>query len=242
MRPVSPEVHGLSQVVPWIFTAKVLLFPYFGFVAAIRTQVAARRVPAGPFRRRPPSARSFRTASPRRSTWPPTTCATPRSASWRWPQRSRSRRGAHALGSRTRSSAGSSSATAGEPLGELRMARNPAGLDPVHGPLGTRSAPACTSRAGTLRIARRPALPADPRGDLLQAGPLLVHARRAGDARRTRPRGLFRRQRAVRLRHHGRAPPARRARRRRRHRAVAAVCDGRSARRCRPVASASWPS
>ena len=40
--------------------------------------------------------------------------------------------------------------------------------------MGRRCARACTSRAAKVRIARRDELPAQPRGDLLQAGPLLV--------------------------------------------------------------------
>ena len=60
------------------------------------------------------------------------------------------------------------------PLGELRtsgIARPRA--SPSTRP-GATCAPACTSSAAAWRIARRDELPADPPGDLLQAGPLLV--------------------------------------------------------------------
>ena len=60
------------------------------------------------------------------------------------------------------------------PLGELRMRgirRRSVPFDPPWGAVR-----ACVaSSAGELRIARRPELPGRPRGDLLQAGPLLVH-------------------------------------------------------------------
>ena len=62
---------------------------------------------------------------------------------------------------------------AGEPLGELRtrgMLRRHAAFDAPWDRLR-----ACvSSSAGTVRIARRDELPSAPRGDLLQAGPLLV--------------------------------------------------------------------
>jgi hypothetical protein len=65
--------------------------------------------------------------------------------------------------------------TTGEPLGELRAAG-------VRRPSIPFTAPwdeirSCVQvHEGEVRIARRSELPADPHGDLLQAGPLLVHA------------------------------------------------------------------
>jgi hypothetical protein len=62
----------------------------------------------------------------------------------------------------------------GEPLGELRAAG-------IRRPSVPFTAPwdeirACVQvEGGGVRVARRSVLPADPRGDLLQAGPLLVH-------------------------------------------------------------------
>ncbi|MCW3008474.1 MAG: hypothetical protein JWP17_3100 [Solirubrobacterales bacterium] len=60
------------------------------------------------------------------------------------------------------------------PLGELRIGGTPVEHVPFTEPWGTRRA--CVSIDGTaVTIARRPDLPIVPAGDLLQAGPLLVH-------------------------------------------------------------------
>ena len=60
-----------------------------------------------------------------------------------------------------------------QPLGELRLAGIPWGSIPFIAPWGAMRA--CVHvEGGKLHVARRPDLPADPRGDLLQAGPLLV--------------------------------------------------------------------
>lgn len=62
----------------------------------------------------------------------------------------------------------------GEPLGELRAAGIRRPSVPFTAPWD--AARSCVQvDGGEVRIARRSALPADPRGDLLQAGPLLVH-------------------------------------------------------------------
>lgn len=61
----------------------------------------------------------------------------------------------------------------GSPLGELRLGGVPQQFVPFTDPWGDRRA--CVSVVdGAVRIARRDELPADPPGDLLQAGPLLV--------------------------------------------------------------------
>ena len=60
--------------------------------------------------------------------------------------------------------------------------------EPIAAPWGP-SARACTSTA-TVRLARRGELAAEPPGDLVQAGPLLVRDGRSADRRR-RPRGLL---------------------------------------------------
>jgi hypothetical protein len=60
------------------------------------------------------------------------------------------------------------------PLGELRTRGMARASTPFDAPWDTRRA--CLHiESGRPRIARRDALPAEPRGDLLQAGPLLVH-------------------------------------------------------------------
>jgi hypothetical protein len=60
------------------------------------------------------------------------------------------------------------------PLGELRTRGMARAFTPFHAPWDALRA--CVHvEAGRPRIARRDALPAEPRGDLLQAGPLLVH-------------------------------------------------------------------
>jgi hypothetical protein len=65
--------------------------------------------------------------------------------------------------------------TTGEILGELRAAGIRRSSVPFTAPWG--DVRSCVHvEGGEVRIARRSSLPADPRGDLLQAGPLLVHA------------------------------------------------------------------
>jgi Phosphodiester glycosidase len=60
------------------------------------------------------------------------------------------------------------------PLGELRTRGMARAFAPFDAPWDARRA--CLHiESGRPRIARRDALPAEPRGDLLQAGPLLVH-------------------------------------------------------------------
>jgi hypothetical protein len=67
---------------------------------------------------------------------------------------------------------------AGVPLGELRLDGVAQPFVPVTHPWGERRA--CVSVVEEMvRIARRDDLPANPRGDLLQAGPLLVRDGRA---------------------------------------------------------------
>lgn len=62
----------------------------------------------------------------------------------------------------------------GQPLGELRIGGIRRASVPFDAPWHERRA--CVHLEGArLRIARRPDVPAAPRGDLLQAGPLLVH-------------------------------------------------------------------
>lgn len=64
------------------------------------------------------------------------------------------------------------------PLGELRIAGRVRASTPFHSPWSQLRA--CVHVDGeTTRVARRDALTADPRGDLLQAGPLLVSDARA---------------------------------------------------------------
>jgi hypothetical protein len=96
----------------------------------------------------------------------------------------------------------------GMPLGELRTSGIARSTEPFEAPWdGVR---ACLHVAGgRVALARRDELPAEPQGDLLQAGPLLVHdgvACADGDAE-----GLLGGPEPVRLGHHGRALPARRA-------------------------------
>jgi hypothetical protein len=59
------------------------------------------------------------------------------------------------------------------PLGDVRIAGTPVPHEPVVAPWG--SARACVHVDGSVRLARRDELGADPPGDLVQAGPLLVH-------------------------------------------------------------------
>ncbi|HWK25527.1 MAG TPA: phosphodiester glycosidase family protein [Solirubrobacter sp.] len=72
------------------------------------------------------------------------------------------------------------------PLGELRIGGAPVAHEPVTPPWGERRACVHADGAG-VAIARRDALPAEPGGDLLQAGPLLV---RDGTAVDIEPEGF----------------------------------------------------
>jgi hypothetical protein len=63
------------------------------------------------------------------------------------------------------------------PLGEVRVGGEPLAHEPVAEPwAGVR---ACLHADGEVRLAPRDDLPAEPAGDLLQAGPLLVHEGRS---------------------------------------------------------------
>jgi hypothetical protein len=59
------------------------------------------------------------------------------------------------------------------PLGEVRVGGSVLPYEPVAAPWG--DARACLHVDGTVRMAPRRDLPPEPSGDLLQAGPLLVH-------------------------------------------------------------------
>lgn len=59
------------------------------------------------------------------------------------------------------------------PLGEVRVGGEPLAHEPVAEPWA--AARACVHVDGEVRLAPRGELPAEPAGDLLQAGPLLVH-------------------------------------------------------------------
>ncbi len=65
------------------------------------------------------------------------------------------------------------------PLGEVRIAGRAVAHEPVTGPWGPRRA--CVHVDGDVRLAARADLPADPIGDLLQAGPMLVRDGRQVD-------------------------------------------------------------
>ena len=97
----------------------------------------------------------------------------------------------------------------GTPLGEVRTR----GVARRHVPFAApwASVRACVHVAGRRHVdrARATSLPAEPRGDLLQAGPLLVRDGAPVFRRDGGPRGLQRRRGAVRLRHHRRPLPAR---------------------------------
>jgi len=58
------------------------------------------------------------------------------------------------------------------PLGEVRIDGAPVAYEPVAAPWAGRRA--CVHVDGAVRLAARDELPAEPRGDLVQAGPLLV--------------------------------------------------------------------
>ena len=68
------------------------------------------------------------------------------------------------------------------PLGEVRVAAGALEHEPVAGPWGPRRA--CVHVDGDIRLAARADLPADPVGDLLQAGPMLVRDGRPVEGRR----------------------------------------------------------
>jgi hypothetical protein len=63
------------------------------------------------------------------------------------------------------------------PLGELRVGGKPVPHEPVAGPWGPERG--CVHVDGEVRIAARKDLPAEPPGDLVQAGPLLVSGGRS---------------------------------------------------------------
>jgi hypothetical protein len=63
------------------------------------------------------------------------------------------------------------------PLGELRLAGNVVDYEPFMDPWA--SIRACVHIDGSVRLAPRSALGAEPPGDLVQAGPLLVHEGRS---------------------------------------------------------------
>jgi Phosphodiester glycosidase len=63
------------------------------------------------------------------------------------------------------------------PLGEVRIGGAVVEHEPIAGPWGLRRG--CLHVDGEVRIAAREALPQDPGGDLLQAGPLLVSGGRS---------------------------------------------------------------
>ena len=91
------------------------------------------------------------------------------------------------------------------PLGEVRIDGEPVAHESIADPWGPLRA--CVHIDGSIRLAPRQELGADPPGDLVQAGPMLVRdGRSVIDGNRSR--GLLERRRAVRLRHHDRAPPA----------------------------------
>ena len=165
--------HRISRDVPRIFAAKVPLFPYFGLVAAIMPHSLP--------------------GEPRQGSSAPVTFrvelsdglgTTVHLAAYDLRQTERSRRGA-AAGRATRvlvrplrcgGSAGRRVLRARERAAARRAApgRDPVGLGPVHGALGR--GPFVRARRGRARCGS-PAgqnLPLLPRGDLLQAGPLLV--------------------------------------------------------------------
>jgi hypothetical protein len=63
------------------------------------------------------------------------------------------------------------------PLGEVRLAGKAVPHEPVAAPWASERA--CVHVDGSVRLARRRELGADPPGDLVQAGPLLVHEGRS---------------------------------------------------------------
>jgi hypothetical protein len=63
------------------------------------------------------------------------------------------------------------------PLGEVRIGGREIGHEPIDSPWGSKRA--CLHVDGALRIAAREQLPAEPDGDLVQAGPLLVSGGRS---------------------------------------------------------------
>jgi hypothetical protein len=62
------------------------------------------------------------------------------------------------------------------PLGELWIDGQPARYQPVAAPFGPRRGGVVVDPDGAMRLVERGAAPPEPRGDLLQAGPLLVVA------------------------------------------------------------------
>ena len=87
------------------------------------------------------------------------------------------------------------------PLGEVRIEGEVVEHEPVSEPWADKRG--CLHIDGSVSISPRGQLPADPSGDLLRVGPLLVSGGRSlidGEDRE----GLFRRRGTVRLRHHRR--------------------------------------
>jgi hypothetical protein len=64
------------------------------------------------------------------------------------------------------------------PLGELWLDGRPERHEPIAEPYGPRRGCVVTGRNGDVRLLARAAAPAEPEGDLLQAGPLLVEGGR----------------------------------------------------------------
>ena len=62
------------------------------------------------------------------------------------------------------------------PLGELWIGGQPVPNEPVVNPFGSRRGSVVIDLDGGVRLVERRAAPAEPAGDLVQAGPLLVHA------------------------------------------------------------------
>ena len=110
---------------------------------------------------------------------------------------------------------------------------------PFDGPWGSRARLRARPGAPTWGSRHATSLPAQPPGDLLQAGPLLVRDGARDLRPPRRPGGVLRRLLAVRLRHHRRAPPARGPGLTGDDEVLAVACDGRSPRRRRGSRSRS---
>ena len=119
--------------------------------------------------------------------------------------------GAASTASARRSSAASSSATRTGALGEVWIAGR--GWRSSPWPSRTAQRRACVLSDGSgVRLAALASAPEPPRGDLVQAGPLLVAGGAIVFAEGEDREGFSRGRRPVRLRHHRRAPSARGAR------------------------------
>ena len=192
------------------------------FASARATSPPARRPRPQRAHRRSPTARARRSTSPAYDT------ATHRAA-----RRGAARPGAARgvvrarAASRRRSSAASSCGADGDAARRGAHARRRAPARAVRRALGRRARLRARARAASRGSPRATSCRAEPRGDLLQAGPLLVRDGAPVFRRERRRRGLPRRRAPVRLRHHRRPLPARRARARPRP-DLAVACDGRS--------------